>query len=83
MSESQTFYIVKHGVYLQGVYGPYDTKESAMRAFDEAYNLSLGGPYTPFDGHHDYYIVTALGGIVGDSIDLEFAEKINYVSKKP
>lgn len=72
------FYIVKKGVYLQGVYGPFDTREAALDAFNSAYGKAkIGGEgnysdrfgWGHFDGYHSYYIIHGLPAFDGSSAD--------------
>lgn len=74
-------YIVKVGVYLQGVYGPYDTRDEAIAAFNTAYE-SAGEDNLQFDGHHDYYIIQEFPKEIGSGIDWG-KDMIPHAAKPP
>lgn len=72
------FYIIKEAVYLHGVYGPYDTRESAIAWFNNAYAQSPKNTYcNSFDGHHEYRLIEGLSFDIG--ADLPKGELIPYV----
>ena len=45
----KVYYVLKHGVYMQGIYGIYDSKEKAIEAMKEAKSKES-------DNYHDFYI---------------------------
>jgi hypothetical protein len=73
------FYIIKSAVYLHGFYGPYDSREDALAAFDKAYEAHTG---RDFDGHHDYCIVRGLTAKIGFEPDGLGVDTIKYIPKR-
>lgn len=80
------WFIVKMGVYVHGVYGPYESSDAALKAFSEAYGApdttDDSWPPSPFDGHHDYHLVTALPDVVGEEMELSNDTRVPYTPKQ-
>ena len=75
-----SYYIIKRRVYVQGVYGPYNTEEDAIAAFWKAYKE---GDYYDFDGAHSYNLTSELSYNIGNSTIGGFDEKeIKYQPRK-
>jgi len=81
------YYIMKAGIYMHGLYGPYNSVEEAKKAFQEAYDLADEGPrehsdaWYNFDGYHIYSIIEGLGPVIGGNMP-EVLEEIEYKGLK-
>ena len=53
-------YIIKRGVNIQGVFGPYANREEALAAFNLAYENTKNEMHNNFDGWHTYSLVESL-----------------------
>lgn len=74
------FYIIKQGVYIHAVFGPYRTRAGALREFQQAYDAAKKkGRGWDFDGHHDYLLVDSLPKMGGD---MPAGERIPHESLK-
>lgn len=54
---------------MHGVHGPYDTREDAIIAFNEAYAQPVIEYRNDFDGRHEYYILDGLPKQIGPTIE--------------
>ena len=64
------YYIIKKGFCIHGVYGPYETRDEALKAFSDAISnlVKERHIFDPFDGHHDYFIQHGLNQEVGENL---------------
>lgn len=63
-----SYYIIKRGVYIQGIYGEFSNVNEAVDFLDSEYKKTKSKEHhNEFDGYHEYIIVDKLMSDISDN----------------